>query len=61
MVTMIDAATGAVTAAEEAPWYVKTRLISGPLHFGDPAGLPLKALWAGFTLLTISSASAGCI
>lgn len=51
--TMIDAATGALTAAEEAPWYVKTLLVSGPLHFGDYAGLPLKLLWAGFTLLTI--------
>lgn len=51
--TMIDAATGAVTAAQEAPWYVKTLLISGPLHFGDYAGLPLKLLWAGFTVLTI--------
>ncbi len=51
--TMIDAATGALTAAEEMPWYLKALLVSGPLHFGDYAGLPLKLLWAAFTLLTI--------
>jgi uncharacterized iron-regulated membrane protein len=50
---MVDASTGALTEAPESPWYIKALFISGPLHFGDYAGLPLKILWALFTLLTL--------
>ena len=52
-ITLIDAATGELTAARESPWYLKALLISGPLHFGDYAGMPLKILWALFTLCTL--------
>ncbi len=52
-ITLIDAATGELTAAREAPWYIKALSISGPLHFGDYAGMPLKILWALFTLCTL--------
>jgi uncharacterized iron-regulated membrane protein len=35
------------------PWYVKTLLLSQPLHFGDYGGLPLKIVWALLDILTI--------
>jgi uncharacterized iron-regulated membrane protein len=50
---LIDAGTGKVTVAQESPWYIKALFVSGPLHFGDYAGMPLKIIWALFTLLTI--------
>jgi uncharacterized iron-regulated membrane protein len=49
---MVDAATGELTVATQAPVYIKALLVSQPLHFGDYAGLPLKVLWSVFTLLT---------
>jgi uncharacterized iron-regulated membrane protein len=50
---LIDAATGAVTAKPEVPWYITTLLLSQPLHFGDYGGLPLKIIWALLDLATI--------
>lgn len=50
---LIEASTGAVTVARESPWYIKALFVSGPLHFGDYAGMPLKILWALFTGLTL--------
>lgn len=43
---MVDAETGALVAVHEMPWYVKTLLLSAPLHFGDYGGMPLKIIWA---------------
>ena len=50
---LVDAQTGALTDSREMPWYVKTLLLSQPLHFGDYGGLPLKIVWALLDLLTI--------
>ena len=50
---LIDAQTGALTAARALPWYVTALLVSQPLHFGDYGGLPLKILWAALDVVTI--------
>ncbi|QJU59862.1 PepSY domain-containing protein [Sphingomonas sp. AP4-R1] len=50
---LIDAETGAFTAARTMPWYNKSLSLSRPLHFGDYGGLPLKLLWAVLDLFTI--------
>lgn len=44
-VVLVDAGTGAVTAARPLPWYLQAVLVSEPLHFGDYGGLPLQLLW----------------
>jgi len=51
--TLVDAATAELTVASDAPWYIQALFVSGPLHFGDYAGTPLRVIWALFTLLTI--------
>jgi uncharacterized iron-regulated membrane protein len=51
--TLVDAATGDLTVSQNAPWYIQALFVSGPLHFGDYAGLPLQLIWAAFTVLTI--------
>lgn len=50
---LVDAKTAELTDMRELPWYLKTLLISQPLHFGDYGGLPLKILWAVLDILTI--------
>jgi uncharacterized iron-regulated membrane protein len=50
---LIDASNGSFTDTREMPWYVKTLLISQPLHFGDYGGMPLKIIWALLDVLTI--------
>lgn len=50
---LIDAQTAKLTDTREMPWYVKTLLLSQPLHFGDYGGLPLKIIWALLDLVTI--------
>lgn len=50
---LVDARTGAFAAMREMPWYNKTLALSGPLHFGDYGGLPLKTLWALLDVITI--------
>ena len=50
---LVDAETSVLTAVRELPWYVKTLLISQPLHFGDYGGMPLKIIWAVFDVVTI--------
>lgn len=50
---LIDAETGAFTAARPMPWYNQALSLSRPLHFGDYGGLPLKILWALLDLFTI--------
>ncbi|MFD0912062.1 PepSY-associated TM helix domain-containing protein [Methylophilus luteus] len=50
---LIDAQTAKLTDTREMPWYVKTLLLSQPLHFGDYGGLPLKVLWTLLDLVTI--------
>jgi uncharacterized iron-regulated membrane protein len=50
---LIDAGTGLFADTRPMPWYVKTLLMSQPLHFGDYGGMPLKIVWALLDLLTI--------
>ncbi|MCP1419080.1 putative iron-regulated membrane protein [Pseudomonas laurylsulfativorans] len=50
---LVDARTGELTDMREMPLYVKTLLISQPLHFGDYGGLPMKIIWALLDLITI--------
>lgn len=50
---LVDAQTAQITDSRELPWYVKTLLISQPLHFGDYGGMPLKILWALLDIITI--------
>jgi uncharacterized iron-regulated membrane protein len=44
-IVLVDAATGRVTADRPLPMYLKALVLSGPLHFGDYAGWPLKLFW----------------
>jgi uncharacterized iron-regulated membrane protein len=50
---LVDSGTAKVTDSREMPWYVKTVLISQPLHFGDYGGLPMKIVWTLLDLATI--------
>ena len=50
---LVDAATSRVTDSRELPWYLKTLLVSQPLHFGDYGGLPMQILWALLDVATI--------
>lgn len=49
----MDAQTGELTDMREIPLYVKTLLVSQPLHFGDYGGLPLKFIWALLDMISI--------
>lgn len=50
---LVDATTGELTDMREMPLYVKTLLVSQPLHFGDYGGMPMKILWAVLDIITI--------
>ena len=50
---LVDAQTSQLTDSREMPWYIKTLLLSQPLHFGDYGGLMLKIVWALLDLITI--------
>jgi len=50
---LVDAKTGELTDMRDLPLYVRTLLVSQPLHFGDYGGMPLKIVWAVLDLLTI--------
>ena len=50
---LVDAQTAAVTDRRELPWYLKTLLLSQPLHFGDYGGAGLKFVWALLDVATI--------
>ena len=50
---LVDARSGEFADMREMPWYNKTLSLSGPLHFGDYGGLPLKILWAVLDVITI--------
>ena len=57
--TMVDAATGELTLTSELPLYLQAILISGPLHFGDYAGTPLKIIWALLDIAAIAVLGSG--
>jgi uncharacterized iron-regulated membrane protein len=50
---LVDASTGELTDMREMPLYVKTLLVSQPLHFGDYGGVPLKIIWTLLDLISI--------
>ncbi|MEE2871155.1 MAG: PepSY domain-containing protein [Pseudomonadota bacterium] len=50
---LVDARTGEFADMREMPWYNKALSLSGPLHFGDYGGLPLKIIWFVLDLFTI--------
>ncbi|MGB3721721.1 MAG: PepSY-associated TM helix domain-containing protein, partial [Pacificimonas sp.] len=50
---LVDAETGMLTDAGTMPAVNQALMLSKPLHFGDYGGLPLKVIWALFTLATI--------
>ncbi len=52
-IVLVDATNGAVAAAVALPWYLQTVVISGPLHFGNYGGWPLKVLWVSSALATL--------
>ncbi|TEL83046.1 PepSY domain-containing protein [Pseudomonas aeruginosa] len=56
---LIDAQTGELTDMREMPLYVKTLLLSQPLHFGNYGGMPLKIVWALLDLISIVILASG--
>ena len=56
---LVDAVSGEVSASREPPWYMKTLLLSQPLHFGDYGGVPLQWLWALLDVMTIMVLGSG--
>jgi len=56
---LIDARDGSFADTRSMPWYVKTLLLSQPLHFGDYGGMPLKIIWALLDLITIVMLGSG--
>ncbi|NUU04616.1 PepSY-associated TM helix domain-containing protein [Herbaspirillum robiniae] len=60
-IAVVDAETGALADSRGMPWYMQVLLLSGPFHFGDYAGMPLKILWALLTVLTTLATVSGFI
>ena len=58
---LVDAVSGEVSASREPPWYMKTLLLSQPLHFGDYGGVPMQWLWALLDVLTIIVLGSGLV
>ncbi len=56
---LVDAGTGKFTDYLTLPWYLTAFLLSQPLHFGDYGGITLKAIWAGFDIVTILVLASG--
>jgi uncharacterized iron-regulated membrane protein len=50
---LIDTTNGKLTNLRELPWYMKSLLLSQPLHFGDYGGMPLKIIWALLDIIVI--------
>jgi uncharacterized iron-regulated membrane protein len=63
MLTMalVDATEPSAAKLHDLPWYLKALLLSEPLHFGDYGGLPLKALWTLFGLVTLGLSGTGVL
>lgn len=53
-IVLVSAASGVVTEIVNLPWYLKALLVSETLHFGDFGGLPLKFVWAAFTVCSLA-------
>jgi uncharacterized iron-regulated membrane protein len=55
---LVHARSGA-TRVVDLPWYLKAVFVSQPLHFGDYGGLPLRLLWALFSVVTLALSGSG--
>jgi uncharacterized iron-regulated membrane protein len=58
-ISLVDASNPSAASWHELPLYLKALLVSEPLHFGDYGGLPLRLLWALFTVALIVLAGSG--
>lgn len=58
-IVVINAHSAALAEIVTLPWYIKAAILSEPLHFGDYGGLPLKLIWAAFTLGSLAVAVLG--
>jgi uncharacterized iron-regulated membrane protein len=58
-ISLVDAANPSSVTYHDFPLYLQALLLSQPLHFGDYGGLPLKLLWALFTLALIGLSATG--
>lgn len=56
---VVDAAEPATILPKAFPWYLKAVLVSEPLHFGNYGKLPLKIVWALFTVVTLGLSVTG--
>jgi uncharacterized iron-regulated membrane protein len=56
---VVEAGTARVAEVRELPVYLKTLLLSEPLHFGDYGGLTLKILWGSFALVCFAMTIVG--
>lgn len=57
--TLVDARDPSRLESHRLPLYLRAVLLSEPLHFGDYGGLPLKLVWALFSVATIALAGGG--
>lgn len=56
---LVDAKDPARLESHQLPLYLRAVLLSEPLHFGDYGGLPLKLVWAMFSVATIALSGSG--
>lgn len=56
---MVDAENPVSAEVHDLPLYLKTILLSEPLHFGDYGGLPLKIVWTLFGIASIALSGSG--
>ncbi len=56
---VVNARTAQVSEIVQLPLYLKAAILSEPLHFGDYGGVPLKVIWALFTLGTLALSTFG--
>lgn len=58
---IVDARTGEFVGLRPMPWYVKVLGLSGPLHFGDYGGLPMKVFWGLLDVVAIGVLGSGLL
>lgn len=58
-ISLVDAEQPTSASYHDFPLYLKALLVSEPLHFGDYGGLPLKLLWALFTVALLVLSGTG--
>jgi uncharacterized iron-regulated membrane protein len=56
---LLDGETAEVADSRALPFYLRTLLLSQPLHFGDYGSMPLKVIWAVLDVMTITVIGSG--